>query len=71
MSNKELMVTVMDKISNNPEARKQLAQAIGTGNPAEVQRTAAGFGVELSGEHAAQLTSAVRSKSGGGYLFIT
>jgi len=39
MSNKELMVGVMEKISNNPEARKQLAQAIGTGNPAEVQRT--------------------------------
>lgn len=71
MSNKELMVSVMEKISNNPEARRQLATAIGTGSPAEVQRTASSLGVELTTERAAQLTASVRASGPGGHLFLT
>jgi len=71
MSDKELMTQVMEKISSSPDARKQLATAIGAANPAEVQRVAAQIGVELSAERAAQLTATVRGQSKGGYLFLT
>ena len=52
-------------------SRKALAAAIGSGDPAAVQRAAAGIGVDLTGEGAAQLTAAVRASGKPGYLFLT
>ena len=71
MSDKQLMNDVMEKISNDPAARRTLAAAIGTGSADEVRRAAAGLGVELSEERAAQLTASVRANSTAGYLFLT
>ena len=55
MKDRDQIAQVISRVSEDPAARKQLAAALASGSPEQIQQVAAQFGVELSAERAAQI----------------